>query len=93
MKAKYKLAVANAVLIAGIAFLASLPVHMPASLYEAITNLYAAGIGAGLAFLFQLKPILEKEAAIEEHEEEKSCGTDKGCKKKGRKRYIGMLIA
>lgn len=65
MKAKYRLAILNAAIVAAIAFLASLPSHIPTSLFDAMQNLYAAGIGASLAFLFQIKPLLEKEAETE----------------------------
>ena len=71
MKAKYKLAVLNAATVAAIAFLGSLPAHLPTSLIDGIANMYAAGIGAGLAFLFQLKPLLEKEIEDEESKNKK----------------------
>jgi len=71
MKAKWKLALLNAGVGAGIAFLSSLPLHIPTSFINAVGNVCAALIGAGLAFLFQIKPLLEKELNDEEKYDEK----------------------
>ena len=71
MQAKWKLALCNAAIGAMIGFVASLPAHIPNSLYSTIDNLYGAAAGAILTFLIQLKPLIEKEAEDEERIEDR----------------------
>ena len=70
MKAKWKLAIANAAVGAAIGFISSMMLHVPVSLFDALGNIYASGMGALLAFLLQIKPLLEKEVELEEKREE-----------------------
>ena len=80
MKAKTKLVLCNALFVGLISLLGSLPVRLPSSITDILPNLYAGGIGFGLAFLSQIKVFLEKEISDDEHKlrkkQEKEC-TDK----------------
>lgn len=54
---KWKRVVLNAGIIAGFSFLSSLSVEFPPS----VSNLYAAGIAFGLAFLFTIRNAFDKD--------------------------------
>lgn len=85
MKAKTKLIVLNALITGLIAFVASLPIRIPSSILDVMTNFYAGMIGFLLAFLPQLKYYFEKEIAEEEVKGKKR-------KRNPRNPRVGMLV-